>query len=164
MTGLSINKPTLRVLDIIAGTSVDGPGLRTSVYLAGCNHECPGCHNPQSWDLTGGREMTVDEIVGIIEAEEYPVTLTGGDPLCQPEGTAALARAIKERLGYDIWLYTGYTIEEIEADERLYNTIGHVDTIVDGPFVLSERDLSLCFRGSRNQRIIKLNERRHQPQ
>lgn len=164
MTGLSINKPTLRVLDIIAGTSVDGPGLRTSVYLAGCNHECPGCHNPQSWDMTGGREMTVDEIVDIIESEEYPVTLTGGDPLCQPEGTAALARAIKERLGYDIWLYTGYTIEEIEADERLYNTIGHVDTIVDGPFVLSERDLSLCFRGSRNQRIIKLNERRHQPQ
>ena len=66
---------TLRVLDIVGGTSVDGPGLRTSIYLAGCGHNCPGCHNPQSWDFDCGTEMTVDEIVEIVCEQDFNVTL-----------------------------------------------------------------------------------------
>ena len=62
-TSRACNSPTLRVLDIIPGTSVDGPGLRTSIYFAGCAHRCPGCHNPQSWDFTAGNEMSINEIV-----------------------------------------------------------------------------------------------------
>ena len=70
----------MKVLDIIPGTSVDGPGLRTSIYLAGCDHHCPGCHNPQSWDFNGGTDLSVDRIMEEVEANGFNVTLTGGDP------------------------------------------------------------------------------------
>ena len=91
----------LRVLHIVEGTSVDGPGLRTSIYLAGCNHHCPGCHNPQSWDFKGGEERTLDELMEVIAYNEAPVTLSGGDPLQQPAGTRALIHRIKQELGYN---------------------------------------------------------------
>ena len=93
----------LRVLHIVEGTSVDGPGLRTSIYLAGCNHCCPGCHNPDSWDFKGGEERTLDELMQVIAYNEAPVTLSGGDPLLQPEGTRALIHRIKQELGYNVW-------------------------------------------------------------
>lgn len=144
----------LRVLDIIGGTSVDGPGLRTSVYFAGCQHHCPGCHNPQSWDMEGGVPMTVDEIMAGIRENDFNVTFSGGDPLYQPaEELTALARAVREA-GYTLWLYTGYSFEEICDREELQELIGLCETIVDGPFVESLRDTSLLFRGSSNQRLI----------
>lgn len=92
------NNQTLRILDIIEDTMVDGTGLRTSIYCAGCRHECPGCHNPQSWDFNAGHDMTVDEIMDIIVADPFAdVTFSGGDPMYQPEGFTALAKAIKLR-------------------------------------------------------------------
>lgn len=142
-----------RVLDIIAGTTVDGPGLRTSVYFAGCPHQCGGCHNPQSWDFNGGTEMTLEDIMDIIEEEDFDVTLTGGDPLYNPEETAILANRIKET-GHTVWLYTGFTIEEILASEQLSLPLSYLDVIVDGPFIESLRDPDLRFRGSSNQRIL----------
>ena len=145
---------TLQVLRVIHGTSVDGPHLRTSIYLAGCNHACPGCHNPQSWSPRGGDAVTPRALVDTIAREELPVTLSGGDPLYQAEGVACLTTLIKQELGYNIWLYTGYTWEQIIADERLLNAVRHVDVVVDGPFVMSLRDTDLLFRGSGNQRII----------
>ena len=72
---------TLRVLDIARGTSVDGPGLRDSIYFAGCHHACEGCHNPQSWDMNGGREMSDDEIMEILRYDDFDVTISGGDPM-----------------------------------------------------------------------------------
>lgn len=75
----------IRVLDIVEGTSVDGPGLRTSIYLAGCHHRCPGCHNPESWAMDGGREATVDELLDTIRYNDFNVTLSGGDPLYHPK-------------------------------------------------------------------------------
>ena len=98
----------LRVLDIVAGTSVDGPGLRTSIYLAGCDHACPGCHNPESWAHDGGREMSVAEIMDTVRENDFNVTFSGGDPLYQAEGVTALAGAVK-RAGYTLWCYTGFT-------------------------------------------------------
>lgn len=145
---------TLQVLDIVAGTSVDGPHLRTSIYLAGCTHHCPGCHNPQSWDPHGGRRLAVSDLLDVVAREEMPVTLSGGDPLLQAEGVAAFTALIKERLGCDIWLYTGYRWEQIVADQRLMDAVRHVDVVVDGPFVQALRDTSLLFRGSANQRLI----------
>lgn len=157
MTASSTNEPlTLRVLDIVPGTSVDGPGLRTSIYLAGCAHACPGCHNPQSWDFGAGREMTVTELMEVIAENEEDVTLTGGDPLYQATAVAALCRAIKERLGYNIWIYSGFTYEETMADDCLTEPLLTADVMVDGPFVMSLRDTSLRFRGSKNQRMIDL--------
>ena len=77
----------MRILDIIHQTTADGPGFRVSVYAAGCNHRCPGCHNPQSWDMKGGREMTVEEVFAEIEKDDFStgVTFTGGDPFYQVE-------------------------------------------------------------------------------
>ncbi len=142
-----------QVLDIIKGTTVDGPGFRTAIYFAGCLHKCPGCHNPQSWDFHAGTEMSLEDLMGIIKEEDFDVTLTGGDPLYNPESIANLAKAIKQT-GHTVWLYTGFTIEEIIASPSLSLPLPYIDTIVDGPFILSLRDPDLPFRGSSNQRII----------
>ena len=150
------NDITLRVLEIIRGTTVDGPGFRTAIYLAGCDHHCKGCQNPQSHDPGGGVEMRLSEIMEVIREEDFNVTLSGGDPLYFPEKTIILAQEIK-KYGYNIWLYTGYTYEEIEENPRLKPILQFVDTIVDGPFVENLRDLDLRFRGSSNQRIINLS-------
>ncbi len=139
----------------MAGTSVDGPGLRTSIYFAGCTHHCPGCHNPESWDPAGGTEMTVDEIMGVVRREGFNVTFSGGDPLMQMPELLDLARAIRAE-GFTIWLYTGYTIEQIRERTDLRPVLDVVDTVVDGPFIQALRDTTLRFRGSSNQRIISL--------
>ena len=143
----------LRVLDIVAGTSVDGPGLRTSIYLAGCDHACPGCHNPESWAHDGGREMSVAEIMDTVRENDFNVTFSGGDPLYQAEGVAALAGAVK-RAGYTLWCYTGFTYEHVAAAPRFAPLMEFVDVLVDGPFIESMRDTALLFRGSSNQRHV----------
>lgn len=148
----------LRVLHIVEGTSVDGPGLRTSIYLAGCTHHCPGCHNPDSWDPQGGEGRTIDELMSVIAYNEAPVTLSGGDPLLQPQEVRHLVHRIKQELGYNVWCYTGYRWEQIMADDCLREAVSEVDVLVDGPFVQSQRDISLRFRGSRNQRLIDVRQ------
>ena len=149
----------IRILDILEETMADGPGLRTSIYCAGCDHHCPGCHNPQSWDRNGGHEATVDELLEIIKADEFSnVTFTGGDPLYQVEAFTELAKRIKEETSKTIWCYTGFTYEEILANERLSAILPYIDVLVDGPFILELRDPELLFRGSSNQRIIYLHE------
>jgi anaerobic ribonucleoside-triphosphate reductase activating protein len=144
----------LRVLHIVEGTSVDGPGLRTSIYLAGCNHHCPGCHNPASWNPQGGEERTLDELMQVIAYNEAPVTLSGGDPLQQPDGTRALISRIKHELGYNIWCYTGYRWEQIIQESRFLPLLQQIDVLVEGPFILAQRNIQLRFRGSENQRIV----------
>lgn len=146
----------MRVLRIVEGTSVDGPGLRTSIYLAGCRHHCPGCHNRQSWDFEAGREMSLDDLMLVIKENEAPVTLSGGDPLAHPSQVAGLVDRIKDETGLNVWCYTGYTWEQIIAEPSLRQAVSRIDVLVDGPFVAAERDTSLLFRGSRNQRLINV--------
>ena len=135
----------------------DGPGLRTSIYCAGCLHHCKGCHNPQSWDINNGKWMRVDELFDIVVAEELSdVTFSGGDPFYQVEAFTELAKRIKTETKKNIWCWTGFTIEEIRADEHLAQLLPYIDTLVDGPFILEQRDTHLLFRGSPNQRIIHL--------
>lgn len=139
---------------------MDGPGLRTSIYCAGCAHRCPGCHNPQSWDFMGGREVDIQEILDVVRADDFAnVTFSGGDPFYQVEAFTELARRIKEETGKNIWCYTGFTYEEILADERLSQMLPYIDTLVDGPFIQELRDPDLPFRGSSNQRIIPLSRK-----
>lgn len=147
----------IRILDIIKGTTVDGPGFRTSIYFAGCRHQCPGCHNPQSWDFEAGMEMSIDEIMEIVEEEDFDVTLSGGDPLYHPDEVAELARRVKE-IGHSVWLYTGFTYQEIMETPRLRSAITDIEAIVDGPYIESQRDPDLKFRGSANQNIIYINK------
>lgn len=135
----------------------DGPGLRTSIYSSGCPHHCRGCHNPQSWDIANGKWMSIDEILDIIKADSISnVSFSGGDPFFQVEAFTELARRIKAETGKTIWCWTGYTIEQIRSDEHLSMLLPYIDTLVDGPFILEQRDTTLLFRGSPNQRIIHL--------
>ena len=152
MTASSTNN--IRILSIKYGTSVDGIGLRTSLYCAGCENRCPGCHNPQSWDEKGGDAITVDELYNRIVEADMNVTFTGGDPMLHPEGFIALASLIKRNTNKTIWCYTGYSFEELLSHPIRRQLVELCDVIVDGRYIEAERDLSLHFRGSRNQRII----------
>lgn len=150
-------KDSINILEIVEQTMADGPGLRTSIYCAGCGHHCPGCHNPQSWDPRNGHEVGIDDLMELIKADEFSnVTFTGGDPLYQVEAFTELARRIKKETKKTIWCWTGFTIEEIRASERLSMILPYLDVLVDGPFILEKRDTQLHFRGSSNQRIIYL--------
>ena len=148
--------PILRVIDIVDGTSVDGPGLRTSIYFAGCDHRCPGCHNPSTWDFRAGYDMTVDQLMCRIIDNDFNVTFSGGDPLYQLQPLTALARAVKAA-GKTIWCYTGFIYEDLLADKKYSELLSLIDVLVDGPFIMSLRDPDLPFRGSSNQRLIDLN-------
>lgn len=145
---------TLRVIDIIEGTSVDGPGLRTSIYFAGCEHHCPACHNPQTWDFNAGSDMPIDELMKIVTEADFNVTFTGGDPVYQARQLSKLAKRITDS-GKTIWLYTGFTIEQLARMAESRELLQYVEAVVDGPFVESLRDTDLAFRGSSNQRIIR---------
>lgn len=147
----------LRILSILEDTTVDGPGFRTSIYCAGCTHHCPGCHNPQSWAADGGREMSVDEIMEVIEADPFAnVTFSGGDPMQQPEEFTELARAIRARTQKTIWCYTGYTYETLLRMPAQRTLLQLLDVLVDGPFISAQKDTDLLFRGSVNQRLIDI--------
>ena len=136
---------------------VDGPGFRTSIYCAGCPNACPGCHNPQSWDINEGRQMTTDEMMRVIEADPFAnVTFSGGDPMYQAEGFTELARAIRQRTNKTIWCYTGFTYEALVRNPKQRALLEQIDVLVDGPFVKSLRDDDLLFRGSSNQRLINV--------
>ena len=138
----------ISVIKIVEDTTVDGPGFRTTVYAAGCPNACPGCHNPQSWDIESGTLMTTEEIMQVIRADEFAdVTFSGGDPMFQPE-------AVKRETGKNIWCYTGYKFERLRHDRRQAELLQYIDVLVDGPYVESLRDRDVLFRGSRNQRLI----------
>ncbi len=146
---------TISILDIVEDTTVDGPGFRTTIYCAGCPNRCPGCHNPQSWDIGNGRETDVEEILEIVLSDPFAnVTFSGGDPMFQPEGFTALAKAIKQQSTKNIWCYTGYLFEQILENPAQRALLEQVDVLVDGRFVEALRDEQLRFRGSSNQRII----------
>lgn len=146
---------TISVLDIIEETTVDGPGFRTSVYAAGCPNACPGCHNPQSWDIRSGRPMTTDEILRVVNSDEFAdVTFSGGDPMYQAEGFADLARGIKQSTGKNIWCYTGMLFERLLDRPAQLELLRWIDVLVDGPFIQAKCTRELPFRGSSNQRLI----------
>ncbi len=144
-----------KVMSIIRGTTVDGPGFRTSIYLSGCTHQCPGCHNPQSWNPDNGDAMTIEEIMEIVREEDFDVTISGGDPLYNPEKTKTLIEAVKAD-GRNVWVFTGFTWEQITASDRLRRCIEKADVLVDGPFIEALKDPDLLFRGSSNQRLIDI--------
>ena len=151
------SEPKARILSIIKGTTVDGPGLRTSIYFSGCRHHCPECHNPQSWDFETGELMTLSDLMAVVAEEDFDVTLSGGDPLYQPEFVAALTVAVR-KAGHSTWIYTGFTLEEILADEKLICAVRDAEAIVEGRYDDSLRSPDLPFRGSSNQRIIYVTE------
>ena len=145
----------LRIADIVDDSIVDGPGFRMTVFAQGCPHHCPGCHNPGTHDFSGGKEVTVQCILDL--AAENPllsgITLSGGEPFCQPDAMAKLAKGAKG-MGLHVMAYSGWTFEELLQKEEVRALLESIDVLVDGRFILAERSLKLAFRGSCNQRII----------
>ena len=147
---------TLRLAGTIGESIVDGPGFRYVIFTQGCPHGCPGCHNPETHDFAGGREVEIDTLLADIARNPLltGVTLSGGEPFCQPAPLEALCARLPARLHK--MAYTGYTFEQLLAlpDPAVRALLARLDLLVDGPFVQAERDLSLRFRGSRNQRVL----------
>ncbi|MBP2079133.1 anaerobic ribonucleoside-triphosphate reductase activating protein [Oceanobacillus polygoni] len=149
----------MKVMNIIHDSVVDGEGLRTVIFFAGCPHFCKGCHNPKSWNIRNGTEMSVDEVIEEVASNPLTdVTLSGGDPFFQAKEVCQVAKRLK-KLQKNIWAYTGYTFEQLLASNDPYKQelLRYCDVLVDGPFIFEERDLTLKFYGSRNQRIIDLS-------
>lgn len=151
----------IRIAGITEDSIVDGPGLRMTVFVQGCPHVCKGCHNPETHDYMGGQQMDTSEIIAKMDSNPLidGLTLSGGEPLFQIDACHKLAKAAKER-GLNVWCYTGYTWETIEEVLDVYplSLIREVDVLVDGPYIESQRTLELPWRGSRNQRLIDVQE------
>lgn len=148
---------TLRVADILAESVVDGKGLRTVVFFQGCPRYCEGCHNEALLSFDGGREYQAEELADLIASKTTPIhqgiTFSGGDPLAQPEGLLEVIVLLKRKNPlWNYWVYTGYYYQEIAE----YPVLREIDVLVDGPFVLEQRDLALPFKGSANQRLIDI--------
>lgn len=153
----------IRCAGLVDDSVVDGDGYRLTVFTQGCPHHCPGCHNPKTHDFAGGSIYQAEDILAKIKANPLlsGVTFSGGEPFCQPEPLSWLAREV-HALGLDVWSYSGYTLEEIEqhGSEAMKELLSNIDVLVDGPFLEAERDLTLRFRGSRNQRVIDMKATR----
>ena len=150
-----------RCAGIVQNSTVDGLGLRQAIFFQGCLHHCKGCHNEHTWSLTGGYEEDTDNILTAYQEDELltGVTFTGGDPLFQPKAALDIASKVK-LLGGDVWCYTGFTYEDLVQinSSDIKKLLYVIDVLVDGPFILEQKDSLLLWRGSANQRILKLKE------
>lgn len=149
----------VKLAGVVRESIVDGPGIRFVVFAQGCPHHCPGCHNPQTWPFEGGNETDTSKVA--FEMKKNPllsgVTLSGGEPFCQPRPMAEIARDV-HTMGLNVMTYTGYTYERLvelgEKDGAVRELLGQTDILVDGRFVSGLKSYDLNFRGSSNQRII----------
>ena len=151
----------MRIFGTVEDSIVDGPGLRYSVFVQGCPHHCPGCHNPESHDFTGGKTADTAELIKPLQKNPLldGLTLSGGDPMCQAQGCRILAEAA-HAARMNVWCYTGYTWEVLhqENDPARMALLKELDVLVDGPFILAQRSLELKYCGSRNQRLIDVQK------
>ena len=155
----------LKISGTISDSIVDGPGLRYVIFTQGCPHKCPGCHNPQTHDFAGGTWADRDTILEPLR--ENPllsgVTFSGGEPFVQAEPLAELASEIKAMKKH-LMVYSGYTYEALEEMSHSRPGVAKLlllaDILVDGPYVEAQRDLTLPYRGSSNQRVIDLKKTR----
>ena len=151
------SSPLLNLAGTLADSIVDGPGLRFVVFAQGCSFGCPGCHNPQTHAFGAGVDRSPGEVFAEIRRSPLArgVTFSGGDPFFQAEAFAALAVLLKQA-GYEVAAYTGFTWETLLASGSAAqrDLLARLDVLVDGRFEIAQRDLSMRFRGSANQRVI----------
>ena len=149
----------IRLAGLEPESIVDGPGYRFTVFVQGCPHNCPGCHNPQTHDFSGGHLADTDDVIAHLGKNPLVrgLTLSGGEPMMQPEPLYLIAKAAKEK-GMNVWCYTGFTLDELLRENRAdrMRLLSAVDVLVDGPFRSHERSLDLLYRGSKNQRLIDM--------
>jgi anaerobic ribonucleoside-triphosphate reductase activating protein len=150
---------TIRLAAPLAKDSiVDGDGLRAVLWTQGCLLRCPGCHNPHTHALAGGFERDIELIKFELRQlrNQRGLTFSGGEPFLQPAPCAEIARFVRQSLGWNVWCFSGYTHEELLERADAAPLLRELDVLVDGPFILAQRDMRLRFRGSRNQRILRL--------
>lgn len=174
---------TCRLASYLSDSIVDGPGLRLVLFTQGCPHRCPGCHNPQTHLRVGGKMTDLNELLERYERNPLlqGVTLSGGEPFMQAGALAPFARAIRAR-GGDVIVYSGFTYKQLKlmAEGRspgekfsrmpsfkpdaagVRALLDACDLLIDGPFVVSLRNIDLLFRGSSNQRLLALSEHGHE--
>lgn len=148
----------LRIAGTVNDSITDGPGLRYAVFVQGCPHDCKGCHNPQTHDFAGGREVDINDLLeeGLANPLLCGVTFSGGEPMCQAHALAELAKAFRENGVDDVACYTGYLVEDLLAGKvsGAEELMKELDVLVDGPFVQQLRCYDAKFKGSSNQRVI----------
>ena len=166
-----MNYATIKDLDI-----ANGEGIRVSLFVSGCPHHCIECFNPETWDYNYGAPFTqeiIDNILSLCERDFVAgLSLLGGEPLVpqNQENVLNLIKQFRQKFGNskNIWCYTGYIFDKDFAEGGRAHTpisdeiLSNVDILVDGPFILAQKDITLAFRGSSNQRVIDLNKSRAQ--
>ena len=157
----------LSLFGLVEEDAVNAPGISLAVFCQGCWHpedtpnmvkgHCVNCHNPLSHPATGGIEYSVDKIMEILKSNPLHKTLviSGGEPVCQAEKLQPLLEQAKEA-GYKVWLYTGYTFEQLRCRKEWDYLKDNLDVLVDGPFIESLKSTRLHYRGSKNQRLIDI--------
>lgn len=159
----------MKVVSITTSDIANGPGVRCTVWVSGCSHKCPGCHNPELADYDYGKyKLLSSKVYETIEKElnkDYieGITFSGGDPLDQDKRSIRELRTIFEWIkkywpNKSIWVYTGGLIEDLVKIPTTLSVLRFIDVLVDGPFVLEKRDITIPFRGSTNQRIIDVQK------
>ena len=142
--------------------AANGTGLRASLFVSGCSHQCPGCFNKEAWDFNYGKEFTTefeDEIIEDLKNEQRPLrglSILGGEPFDNVNGLIGLV--VRASSLKDVWVWSGYTFEEILADKEKKFMLEQIDVLVDGKFIQRLHDPKLRFKGSSNQRIIDVQE------
>lgn len=146
---------------IVKFDTANGPGIRTTLFVSGCSHHCKGCHNSNTWDENTGQPFTDETICEILNSLDHPyikgLSISGGDPLLpsnRDDVLKILAFVNSALPTKDIWMWTGYTYEEIKD----LDILDHVDVLVDGPFILEKRDITHPYHGSSNQRVIDVRK------
>lgn len=141
---------------------VDGEGICVSLWTQGCPHRCPGCHNPETWDYQGGTEIDMGELTTkVIQAIEKNgvkrnLSILGGEPLCPHniDFVISLVNIVRTLFpDIKIFIWTGYRLEDLQ-EKYQQSLFDKIDVLIDGPFIMAERDITLKLRGSKNQRIL----------
>ena len=160
----------MRYSGLIKNDMAAAPGICVSFFVQGCPLHCPGCHNKDSWDFDGGKEFTTDTLNEVIESLtkngiKRNLCIMGGEPLCNENVflTYLIIKEVKDKLpNTKIYIWSGYTYEQLQTSShpKVNECLSLADVLIDGPFIIEERDITLSMRGSRNQRIIDLSEKK----
>lgn len=153
----------MNYIKITKNDIANGEGVRVVLWVAGCSLHCKGCHNPSTWDFNVGKPFDNKAKQELFDALDKPyirgITFSGGNPLERPYQIFLLIKEIKSKFpDKDIWLYSGFTFDEICLSREKFKAILNVDVLVDGPYIEEQRDISLPYCGSKNQRLIDVQE------
>lgn len=151
-------------IQYVKNDTANGEGVRNSLFVAGCSIRCKGCWNPESWNPKNGTLITTEFIQQVVEdlrpSYIQGLSLLGGEPFDSPDTISDLITHMRATYGEskNIWCWSGYTLEQLQTRPEAEYALSEIDVLVAGPFVLAERDLTLKFRGSRNQEVLYLRE------